>query len=271
MELQKITGDLAAKGIVLFAISYDSVQTLAGFAARQGITYPLLSDEGSRVIKELGILDEHLDSHHAEFGRPTRDDQWGVAYPSVFLLDSDGIVVRRRVHRNYRIRDTGAGLLEDMLGGTASAHGAEAAADGQVVRVRAYLDSPSYRWYQRLRIVIEVAVQEGYHIYGTPIPEGYVPLSVAVDPVDGLEVGEPAWPRPHRFRVNGLAEEFWVHEGIVRGSVPLMFTKDGTGDHRLRVDVRYQACSANACLPPAQVRFELPVQEVAAVDAPAKQ
>jgi DsbC/DsbD-like thiol-disulfide interchange protein len=222
------------------------------------------------VIREVGILDEHLDRHHAEFGRPVRDDQWGVAYPSVFLLDAGGIVVRKRVHRNYRIRDTGAGLLEDMLGTTASQHGAEAAADGEAVQIRAYLDSPTYRWYQRLRLVIEVVVQDGYHVYGTPIPEGYVPLSVAVDPIDGLEVGEPAWPRPHHFRVNGLTEEFWVHEGTVRGSVPLMFTKDGMGDHRLHMVVRYQVCSANTCLPAVHVRFELPVHEVAAVDAPAK-
>ena len=223
------------------------------------------------MIRELGLLDEHLDRHHAEFGRPVRDDQRGVAYPSVFLLDAGGMVVRKRAHRNYRIRDTGAGLVEDMLGGTASAHGVEAAADDEVVRIRAYLDSPTYRWYQRLRVVVDVAVQDGYHIYGTPIPEGYVPLSVAIDPVDGLEAGEADWPRPHPFRESGLSEEFWVHEGTVRGSIPLMFTKDGTGDHRIRVTVRYQACSATACLPPAHVRFELPVHEVAAVDAPAKQ
>jgi DsbC/DsbD-like thiol-disulfide interchange protein len=223
------------------------------------------------VIRELGILDEHLDRHHAEFGRPVRDDQWGVAYPNVFLLDADGNVVRKRVHRNYRIRDTGAGLFEEMFGGTVSVRGAEAVVDDEVVQIRAYLDSPTYRWYQRLRVVIDVAVQDGYHIYGTPIPEGYVPLSVAIEPIDGLEVGETAWPRPHPFRVNGLPEEFWVHEGTVRGSIPLMFTKDGTGDHRLGVTVRYQVCSATACLPPAHVRFELPVREVAAVDAPAKQ
>src|SRR5205807_2074323 len=190
VELQKITGDLDAKGIALFAISYDSVEALASFSAKQGITYPLLSDQGSRVIRELGLLDEHLDRHHAEFGRPVRDDQRGVAYPSVFLLDAGGMVVRKRAHRNYRIRDTGAGLVEDMLGGTASAHGVEAAADDEVVRIRAYLDSPTYRWYQRLRVVVDVAVQDGYHIYGTPIPEGYVPLSAAIDPIDGLEVGE---------------------------------------------------------------------------------
>jgi hypothetical protein len=119
----------------------------------------LLSNQGSRVIRELEILDEHLDQHQAELGRPTRDDQWGVAYPSVFQLDSDGIVVRKWVYRNYRIRDTGAGLFEDMLGGTASAHGAEAEADGEVVQIRAYLDSPTYRWYQRRRIVIEVVYE----------------------------------------------------------------------------------------------------------------
>ena len=174
------------------------------------------------------------------------------------------------MHRNYRIRDTGAGLLEAMFGLTASAHGAEARAEGEAVHVRASLDSPTYRWYQQLCLVIEVTVHAGYHVYGTPIPEGYVPLSVNVAPVDGLEVGQPVWPHPHRFRVEGLSEEFWVHEGTVRGSIPLMFTKDGTGDHHIEVTVRYQACSANACLPPAHIRSELPVHELAAVDAPAK-
>ena len=167
------------------------------------------------MIRELGLLDEHLDRHHAEFGRPVRDDQRGVAYPSVFLLDAGGMVVRKRAHRNYRIRDTGAGLVEEMLGGTASAHGVEAAADDEVVRIRAYLDSPTYRWYQRLRVVVDVAVQDGYHIYGTPIPEGYVPLSAAIDPIDGLEAGRIIFDAHQEERIAGLKE--MLDEGTKSG------------------------------------------------------
>jgi len=51
VELQGITKDLDARGIALFAISYDAVETLAAFAAKHGITYPLLADAGSRVIR----------------------------------------------------------------------------------------------------------------------------------------------------------------------------------------------------------------------------
>ena len=42
--------------IGLAAISYDAVDVLSAFAQEQGITFPLLSDLGSRTIREYGIL-----------------------------------------------------------------------------------------------------------------------------------------------------------------------------------------------------------------------
>jgi len=213
------------------------------------------------------MLDEDLERHHAEFGRPVTDDQLGVAYPGVFLLDREGIVVKKRLHPNYRRRDTGPGLLEDLLGMPAAEHGSELVVPGEVVTVRAYLDSPTYRWHQQLHLILEVTVAPGWHVYGTPIPEGYAPLGVEVEPIPGLVTGAPAWPAPHPFRVEGLDEEFWVHEGTFRGSVPLTLTADpGAGDVAVRARVRYQACSETACLPPAAARFELPVREAALVD-----
>jgi hypothetical protein len=267
VELQGVTKDLDARGIALFAISYDAVETLATFAAKYDITYPLLADSGSRVIRQLDMLDEDLERHHAEFGRPVADDQRGVAYPGVFLLDREGIVVRKRLLPNYRRRDTGPGLLEELLGVPSAAHGPEQVADGEVVAVRAYLDSPTYRWHQQLHLILEVTVAPGWHVYGTPIPDGYVPLGVEVEPIAGLEIGTPSWPTPHPFRLEGLDEEFWVHEGTVRGSVPLTLTADpGAGDVTIRARVRYQACSETTCHPPFAVRFDLPVREVALIE-----
>ena len=48
--------ELTDSGIGIAAISYDSEETLAVFAERRGITFPLLSDDESVVIKEYGIL-----------------------------------------------------------------------------------------------------------------------------------------------------------------------------------------------------------------------
>ena len=64
VELQEVLGALQAHDVALFAVSYDSVETLGEFSMRNGITYPLLGDAGSHVIRSLGLLDEDLDTHH---------------------------------------------------------------------------------------------------------------------------------------------------------------------------------------------------------------
>jgi len=247
---------------VTFAISYDSVDTLAAFAAKHHITFSLLADEGSGVIRELGMLDEELDRHHAEFGRSVRDDQRGVAYPAVFVLDRDGTVVDKRVHPKYRIRDTGTGLLEAALGIAASRHGPEAAAEAQAVRARAYFDSPTYRPYQQLQLIVELTVAPGWHVYVHPVPEGYTALDVEISAVHGVHAGAAVWPVGRGMRVAGLEERFSVLEGTIRGHVPVTFAiAAGTGDLRPQVIVHYQACSEMECLPPATVTLPLLVRE----------
>ena len=56
MELQGRLDQLKRQGLGLVAVSYDPVPILADFTARRGITFPLLSDQGSAVIKQYGIL-----------------------------------------------------------------------------------------------------------------------------------------------------------------------------------------------------------------------
>ena len=248
--------------MALFAISYDSVATLADFAEKHGITFPLLSDEGSRVIRGLGMLDEDLDRHHAEFGRPVRDDQRGVAYPAVFLLDGHGVVIEKRFHPKYRIRDTGTGLLEAALGIAAPRHGPEDVAGEGPVRIRAYFDSSAYRPYQQLQLTVELAIAEGWHVYADPVPTGYVALAAEIAPLEGVYAGAPIWPAGHRARVSGLEEEFSVLDGIIRGRIPVTFAAQaGRGDLRVEVAVHFQACSERTCLMPATVRVTLLVPE----------
>jgi len=128
------------------------------------------------------------------------------------------------------------------------------------VRVRAWLDSESYRFFQRLWLTVELTVAPGLHIYGRPIPEGYTPLSVELAPLDGVVAGEPELPAAHPFRIEGLDEQFNVYEGTVRVSLPVTFAKRDAGDQTLQVTVRYQACSANDCLMPAGAALTLPVK-----------
>ncbi len=267
MELQRLLPDFVRNGIAVFAISYDSGPVLATFANTHGIQYSLLADEGSQVIRRLGLFNEHVYEHHAAYGIPKREMFWGVPYPGAFLLDGDGRVLQKRFQQSYRERETGAVLLEQGFGGKSSLPKAQTYAPGEEVMIRATLDSDTYRWFQRLGLTVELTLASGLHVYGHPIPEGYIPLSVEVAPIEGLEVGLPAFPTPQPYRMEGLEEQFFVYERRVAVSVPLTFTKEGD-DLTLHLTVCYQACSEVDCLPPQTARLQLPVKAADLIDWP---
>ena len=253
-------------GVALFAVSYDSVEVLEKFSREHSIGYPLLSDSGSHVMRRLGLLNPTVQQDHAFYGIGPNPRHVDLPYPGVFVLDTHGTVTRKRFHESYRVRDTGGSLVSHVLGDSSAPTSAEAIDGRDGVRVRAWLDSPTYAWFQRLRLTVEVSIDDGLHVYGRPAPDGSVPLSVEVEPIAGLEIGEVEGPEPHSMRVEGLEGMFSVYEGTIRLAVPLTFTAPpGGGDHVLRVTVQYQACSDTACSLPASAQLTVPVREVALV------
>lgn len=239
--------------------------SLEAFAAAQGVTYPLLSDEGSRVIRELGLIDSEVEAHHATFGIKTRDDQRGVPYPVTFVLDADGQVERIMTEENYRVRSGGRRLLAELLGttGAAPADAPSAMAREAVVSAAIRLDSPTYYAYQRLGLQIELTIAPGWHIYGPVTPDGYVPLAISVSSTpEGARLGPLTWPATRPFHVAGLDEEFAVYDGTVRLEMPIEFIiQRDSGDARLEVAIAFQACSATECFAPARVAATLVVPE----------
>ena len=246
----------------MIAVSYDSVEVLREFTEKRGITFPLLSDAGSRVITELGLTDRDLVEHHAAFGIQTKDHQLGVAYPVTFILDEAGVVVGRRIQPNYRAREGVQQLLEDGLGIAPTAHGEVLNASAPRVRISAFTDSDSYVRWARTRLHVELDVDPRWHIYSSPVPLGYTPFTVEIGSQPEVEVGAPVYPAPHPFTVKGLGEEFMVLEGLVRVVVPIAINvPPGRGVVVLNVTVRYQACSDTECLPPSAMDLEIPLQE----------
>jgi peroxiredoxin len=265
VELQRSAADFERQGIALFAISYDPVATLAAFAEKNGITYPLLSDQGSRVITELGLLNRHIAEQNAAYGIQSSPRQQGIPYPGIFVLDEQGVVTEKRFYQSYRERETGAGLLRAIFAIESDVHGPVAAFQAEGVSVHAWLDSGAYRFYQRLNLSVRLDVASELHVYGLPIPEGFIPLTAEVTPVEGLEVGPLELPQPQPFRVEGLGEQFFVYTGTVMARRAITFTKRDAGDLMLQISVRFQACSQSDCLMPVSTALELPVTAAALV------
>lgn len=228
----------------------------------KGIRFPLLADEGSRVITELGLLDRDLAAHQARFGVPTNDNQYGVAYPAIFVLDESGRVVDKRIRENYRAREGALRLLEEALNLTLPAGGHEEIAAASHVQVSIATDSDLYVRWQETRLHVAFDVGEGWHVYGRPIPDGYIPVTVEVETIPEVAVGPSEYPPTRPFRVVGLTEEFEVHDGRFEVLVPFAVNvPPGHGTVDLGIAVRYQACSESECLPPQTLNLGLHLEE----------
>ena len=102
MELQDHIEEFERHGVQAVGLLYDSPQTLDRFTRKHRLTFPLVSDRGSKVIRELGLLNREYDPATRYFGVP---------YPGIFLLDSSGTIVAKFAEKDYRKRP----LFDDLL------------------------------------------------------------------------------------------------------------------------------------------------------------
>ncbi|MCG8413652.1 MAG: peroxiredoxin family protein, partial [Pseudomonadales bacterium] len=129
MELQERLPELAAAGIGIAAISYDSETVLTDFANRRGISFPLLSDDDSSVIESYGILntvaqealsadepDAELQADVARYVSVFGSSPLivGTPYPGTFMLDRQGRVTSRFFEEFYRERNTTSNVMLKM-------------------------------------------------------------------------------------------------------------------------------------------------------------
>ena len=168
MELQRGLKAFRAAGIEVFAVSYDSIETISTFCTRYGIEYHFLSDEGSRVIRDLGILNTLV--------RPD-ESVYGIPYPGTYVLDADGSVTAKFFNREYQVRESVPFLLRTALNDSPDIDvGARATSDAGAespVSVTAWLNTPDLKFRQRTEVVVELTIAPGFHVYGQPTPDGY--------------------------------------------------------------------------------------------------
>ena len=93
-------------GLTVVGISYDPVETLKGFADKNDIEFPLLSDEGSKTIDAFGIRNEAMDGK--KFGD---NNLSGVPHPGTYILNKDGEITAKLFLKKYQERHT----IDEML------------------------------------------------------------------------------------------------------------------------------------------------------------
>ena len=105
MELQSRYADIIRQGLGLIAISYDAPDTHTKFAGSRGITFPLISDPGSAIIKRYGLFNDTVDP---------KSRTYGIPHPGTFIVDRKGVVVSRFFEDAYQERYTAATILSSI-------------------------------------------------------------------------------------------------------------------------------------------------------------
>ena len=171
-ELQRDLPLFKQAGLGVAAISYDSIAALHDFAVRKGITLPLLSDHELLVIRSYGVADRGYHKlSQLDVDSSGKVPVFGLAYPSVFVLNLDGTVRWRFVSEHEELRLTAGSIFSRSVGQFPNRNRTPLDAG------RIHLEIESSETFaglgSRLTLGLELRIPVGWYIYGPQVGEEY--------------------------------------------------------------------------------------------------
>jgi hypothetical protein len=245
-----------AQNIAVYALSYDEADALRDFRDAHDISYTLLTDPQSDVIKTFGILNTLIDAD---------DHPWyGIPYPGTYVVSADGDITHKFFDNNLAVRAGPEQLLNAVLGRAAIGHSEPAAAHSepdlvQDVEVSVQLAGPSLTPTVQRDLVALFRVPDGSHVYASPAPQGSIAVDVILDPCEGLVQRPTIRPQAQPHKLAGTDEVFDVYHHIFELRIPLTVNSAARGEVTLSGQVVWQACDDEVCGIPVRQRFEVTV------------
>ena len=273
MELQGRVKDLQDQGLGLAAISYDPPATLADFSRRRGITFPLLSDVGSVIIKKFGLLNSLPEDalglnkddpavvadvqKYVSVVRPNAA-MVGIAFPGTLILDRKGRVTSRFFEDVYIERNTVSSVMM-KLGATTMPVAATKVSTGQL-EITTYPSDPAVAPGNRFSLAIAIAPHARIHVYA-PGATSYRVVGLTMAPQPFVRVLPIRYPDSETYYFKPLKERVPVYQKpftlvqdvILEGTPQAQAALRGKDAITLGGTLEYQACSDTVCFNPTTV------------------
>jgi hypothetical protein len=267
--------ELSDRGLGLAGISYDSQEILAEFSRRRGITFPLLSDKGSAVIKAFGLLNTAAEeavgpskddpavaadvhTYVAAAGIPPDRSRIGMAFPGTLILDRKGRVTSRFFETLYFERQTVSSMMM-RLGPSAAAVAATRVSTAHF-DLTTYPSDPSVAPGNHFTLAFDIQPRRGIHLYA-PGASGYRVVSVNLAPQPILRALPMAYPvsetyffKPLKERVPAYRKPFTLlQEVVLEGTQQSQAALRGKESVTVTGTLDYQACDDTECFSPSSV------------------
>jgi hypothetical protein len=247
-------------GVRIAAVSYDSQEALKGFADTHGIGFPLLSDRDSAVIRRFGIFNSNIAPELRAHGVP---------HPVDYLVAPDGILIRKYFVPNYQHRVSASAVVLREFGGVGEDAAVTTLRSGALT-VAIGLSGDKTFAGQEISFFGKFQLESGWHVYGTPLPDAYTPISITFDDPKVIRQSF-VLPEAHPLENTVLLETLPAYSGSFQalGSLLLKFPIDA-GKTVLSGQLRFQQCSETVCEAPQTIPFELPLTIEVFMDAERK-
>lgn len=256
MQLERKREALAAQGVNIASISFDSPELLRHFTQRVGIGYPLLSDPESTIIRAFGILNTAVAADHQFYGIP---------YPGMYLVGPDGVVRAKYFEERNADRFTPGRVLVRELTAASGAPQSEVETDHLTARLS--VSDEVVVGGNRVALVLELELKDKMHVYA-PDVEGYIPVAWKMQDSEGLRQFEPELPEAEILHLPAINERVPVYQGRARFVRDVIIGQpkelgdliDSEGYLRLKGSLRYQACDDKVCYLPQTIELEWKVK-----------
>jgi hypothetical protein len=237
------------EGYGLVAISYDSLETLKGFAAQHAISFPLLSDAGSKTITAWGILNTDATGRTA-----------GIPHPGTFIIDRAGTIVSRTFEQPYQERRSATSILDQLSGAapgqTATIRGAHATLAVKASDAVAALG-------HRITLRVQITPDPKNHVYA-PGQKGYIPVSLTLAQDPAFKSYPAKYPpsAPYVFvplneTVQVYSKPFTITQDVTLALTPDMRARATKGEVlTIKGALEYQACDDTVCHRPETLPVE---------------
>lgn len=249
MELQQNAKEFEKIGLNVVGLSYDSPAVLKNFAERKGIHFPLLSDPESKVITQLGILNEDV---------PKGSPFFGIPHPGTFIVDKAGRVTAKYFEEDFKQRYTAADILVQRYGIVPESRKSEVVGK----QLDATLSASNFivRPGQRVALVLDLQLKPGMHVYA-PGVQGYIPIDWKIKESDVAAAHEATFPKPEILFLKAIDERVPVFKDHVRVVRDITFGPDpkvkaaasADGTFAVEGTLRYQACDDRLCYLPQEL------------------
>lgn len=246
-------------GLGICAISYDGREVLADFARRKKISYPLLSDADSTIIRAFGILNISV---------PEEDSGYGIPHPGVYRVNEQGLVQAKFFEEAYNNRYALGTVFMRLFGSPLHTH--ETVVENDHLSLKSFSTADSASMGNRLSLILDISLKDKMHVYA-PGAQGYRPIELKITGSPAFTLVPAEYPQAQMLYLRAIRENAPVYQGQFRLSQDIVLipnakkldeSVNSASEVVIEGSLSYQACDDKICYLPKAIPLKWAIKIV---------